>query len=159
MCLRKMDINHVNENNRYAMHFINYQLISISETTTGESAASALERLVSLTTFNKDYCVLSVCDFLSVSFVAVSYLTVTYHLAYKTLSHVYYFKILGGVKLAYVVSTTRCIYTCLVSSGMRPRPPLKWFEQLDLYPTQMHFRWHLHLVFSGSDSYPIRQNE
>ncbi len=140
MCLRKMDINplfkfcdickfnrvHVNENNRYAMHFIHYQLISISETTTGESAASALERLVSLTTFNKDDCVLSVCDLLSVSFVAASYLTVTYsHLAYKTLSHVYYFNILGGVKLVYVVSTTRCIYTCLVSSGMRPRPPPK----------------------------------
>ncbi len=26
---------------RYALHFINYQLISISETATGESAASA----------------------------------------------------------------------------------------------------------------------
>ncbi len=35
---------HVNEGNRYALHFINYQLISISETATGESAASALER-------------------------------------------------------------------------------------------------------------------
>ncbi len=35
---------HVNESNRYALHFINYQLISISETATGESAASALER-------------------------------------------------------------------------------------------------------------------
>ncbi len=54
---------------------------------------------------------------------ALSYLTITCHIAYKTLSHVYYFNILGGVKLAYVVSTTRCIYTCPVSSGMRPRPP------------------------------------
>ncbi len=53
----------------------------------------------------------------------LSYLTITYHIAYNTLSHVYYFYILGGVKLAYVVSTTRCIYTCPVSSGMRPRPP------------------------------------
>ncbi len=88
---------------------------------------------------------LSVCDLLSVSFAAVcallaeeilsyssaamrialaqSYLTITYDIAYKTLSHVYHFIILGGVKLAYVVSTTRYIYTCLVSSGMRPRPP------------------------------------
>ncbi len=54
---------------------------------------------------------------------ALSYLTITCHIAYKTLSHIYYFNILGGVKLAYVVSTTRCIYTCPVLSGMRPRPP------------------------------------
>ncbi len=54
---------------------------------------------------------------------AQSYLTITCHIAYKTLSHVYYFNMFGGVKLAYVVSTTRCIYTCPVSSGMRPRPP------------------------------------
>ncbi len=54
---------------------------------------------------------------------ALSYLTITCHIAYNTLSHFYYFNILGGVKLAYVVSTTRCIYTCPVSSGMRPRPP------------------------------------
>ncbi len=54
---------------------------------------------------------------------AQSYLTITCHIAYKTLSHVYYFNIFGGVKLAYVVSTTRCIYTCPVSPGMRPRPP------------------------------------
>ncbi len=54
---------------------------------------------------------------------ALSYLTITYHIAYKTLSHVYFFIILGGVKLAYAVSTTRYIYTCLVSSGMRLRPP------------------------------------
>ncbi len=54
---------------------------------------------------------------------ALSYLTITCHTTYKTLSHVYYFNILGGVKLAYVVSTTRCIYTCPVSSGMRPRTP------------------------------------
>ncbi len=72
MCLRKMDINplfnsraicksiHVNECNRYALHFLNYQLISISETATEESAVSALERSVSLTTFNEDDCVFSV---------------------------------------------------------------------------------------------------
>ncbi len=54
---------------------------------------------------------------------AQSYLTITCHIAYKTLSHVYYFYILGGVKFTYVVSTTRCIYTRPVSSGMRPRPP------------------------------------
>ncbi len=61
----------------------------------------------------------------SVTLVALarSYLTVTCHIAYKTLSHVYYFNILGGVKFAYVVSTTRCIYTCPVLSGMLPRPP------------------------------------
>ncbi len=45
--------------------------ISISEITIGESAASALERQDSLTTFNEDDCVLSVCDLLSVSFAAV----------------------------------------------------------------------------------------
>ncbi len=50
------------------------------------------------------------------------YLTVTCHIAYKTLSRVYYFNILRGVKFACVVSTTRCIYTCLVLSGMLPRP-------------------------------------
>ncbi len=72
---------------------------------------------------------------------ALSYLTVTCHIAYKTLSHVDYFNILGGVKLAYVVATTRCIYTCPV-----------------LYPSRMRFGGHLHLAFSGSDSYPIRKN-
>ncbi len=54
---------------------------------------------------------------------AQSYLNITCHITYNTLSHVYYFNILGWVKFAYVVSTTRCIYTCPVSSGMRPRPP------------------------------------
>ncbi len=54
---------------------------------------------------------------------ALSYLNITCHITYNTLSNVYYFNIVGGVKLAYVVSTTRCIYTCPVSSGMRPRSP------------------------------------
>ncbi len=49
------------------------------------------------------------------------------HIAYNTVSQVYYFYILGGVKFTYVVSTTRCIYTCPVSSGMRPRPPPEVF--------------------------------
>ncbi len=49
------------------------------------------------------------------------------HIAYNTVSHVYSFYILGGVKFTYVVSTTRCIYTCPVSSGMRPRPPPEVF--------------------------------
>ncbi len=41
-----------------------------------------------------------------------------------TRSHTFIiFYILGGVKLIFVVSTTRCIYTCPVLSGMRPRPP------------------------------------
>ncbi len=66
-----------------------------------------------------------------------------YNMPYS-LKNVYYFNILGGVKLAYVVSTTRCI--CPVSSGMRPRPPPKAV-----------FVGHLHLVFSGSDSYPFRK--
>ncbi len=78
---------------------------------------------------------------------ALSYLTVTCHIAYKTLSHVDYFNILGGVKLAYVVATTRCIYTCPVSSGMQPRPP----PEVVLYPSRMRFGGHLHLVFSGSE--------
>ncbi len=34
---------------------------------------------------------------------------------------------------------------------------LKWFERSDLYPSRMRFRGHLHLVFSGSDSYPNRK--
>ncbi len=42
--LRPTEIVSRNESNRYVLHFIYYQLISISETTTGESAASALER-------------------------------------------------------------------------------------------------------------------
>ncbi len=36
-----------------------------------------------------------------------------------------------------------------------PDPLLKWFERLDLYPSQMRCGGHLHLVFS--DSYPIRK--
>ncbi len=89
---------------------------------------------------------------------ALSYLTVTCHIAYKTLSHVY-FNILGGVKLSNVVSTTRCIYTCPVSPGMQPRPHLlKGFEWSDLYPSRKHFGGHLHPVFLGSDSYLIRKN-
>ncbi len=54
------------------------------------------------------------------------------HIAYNTVSHVYYFYILGGVKFTYVVSTTRCIYTCPVSSGMRPRPP----------PSDLYYKTH-----------------
>ncbi len=34
---------------------------------------------------------------------------------------------------------------------------LKWFERSDLYPSRMRFGGHLHLVFSGSDSYQIRK--
>ncbi len=45
---------------------------------------------------------------------ALSYLTIPCHIAYKTLSHLYYFNILGGVKLSYVVSTTRCILSSFV---------------------------------------------
>ncbi len=33
---------------------------------------------------------------------------------------------------------------------------LKWFERSDLNASQKCFGGHLHLVFSGSDSYPIR---
>ncbi len=87
----------------------------------------------------------------------LSYLTVTCHIANKNLSHIYYFNILGGVKLSYVVSTTRCIYTCPVSSG-HPDHLLQWFERSDLNASQMLFEGHLHLVFSGSDSDPIRKN-
>ncbi len=54
------------------------------------------------------------------------------HIAYNTVSHVYYFYILGGVKFTYVVSTTRCIYTCPVSSGTRPRPP----------PSDLYYKTH-----------------
>ncbi len=88
---------------------------------------------------------------------ALSYLTVTCHIAYKTLSHIYYLNILG-VKLAYMVSITRCIFT-LVQFRLVCGPDhlLKWFERSDLYPSRKLFRGHLHLVFSGSDSYPIRK--
>ena len=55
--------------------------------------------------------------------VASPYLAITLHIAYNTLSHVYFLAFLGGVQFTYVVSTTRCIYTCPVSSGMQPRPP------------------------------------
>ncbi len=90
--------------------------------------------------------VLSVCVLLSVSLAAVcasacwrdtqlvrgdacciSAVISECHIAYNTLSHVYYFYILRGVKFTYVVSTTRCIYTCPVSSGMWPRPPPEVF--------------------------------
>ncbi len=53
---------------------------------------------------------------------ALSYLTITCHFTFKMPSNVYYFNIFV-VKLSYVVLTTRCIYTCPVSSGMWPRPP------------------------------------
>ncbi len=85
MCLCKMYINnffnsraickyngfHVNESTRYVLRLIYYPLISLSETASGESAASALERWLSLATFNEDDCVLSVCGLLPVSFAAV----------------------------------------------------------------------------------------
>ncbi len=145
MCLCKTDINlffnfsaickfnrvHVNESNRYALHFINYQLISISETTTGESAASHWkDRLVSLLLMKMIVCwasatyfqfhsrkfacrlaeeILSYSSAVMLVALALSYLTITCHIAYKTLSHLYYFNILGGVKLAYVVSTSSCM--------------------------------------------------
>ncbi len=95
--------------------------------------------------------VLSICDLLSVSFAVVcasafwrwwlisgdacciSAVISECHIAYNTVSHVYYFYILGGVIFTYVVSTTRCIYTCPVSSGMRPRPPPEVFWAIGLY--------------------------
>ncbi len=52
-----------------------------------------------------------------------SYPAMTRHIAYNTLSHVYYFNILGKVEVSFVVSTTRCIYTCPVLSRMHHRPP------------------------------------
>ncbi len=96
---------------------------------------------------------LSVCILLSVSFAAVctsacrrdtqllirgdacciSAVISDCHIAYNTVSYVYYFYILVGVKFTYVVSTTRYIYTCPVSSGMQPDQLLKWFERSDLY--------------------------
>ncbi len=88
---------------------------------------------------------------------ALSYLTITYHIAYKTLSHVYYFNILGGVKLAYVVSRTRCIYTCPVSPGMRPRPPPEVVWAIRIY-IRLKCVWRAFTPgLSGSDSYPIRK--
>ncbi len=127
-----------------ALHFINYQLISRSKTLsfTYRSARDISTGKISLSyTFNEDDCV-DVCVFqfhsrqfarrlaeemLSYSSAAMSVALVQSYLtkmSYShTVSHVYYFYILGGVKFTYVVSTTRCIYTCPVSSGMRPRPP------------------------------------
>ncbi len=52
---------------------------------------------------------------------ALSYLAMTCHIVYNTLSHVCYFNIFGGIICTYVVSTTSWIYTCPVSSGMCPR--------------------------------------
>ncbi len=66
-----------------------------------------------------------------------------------------FFNILGGVKCTYVVSTSRCIYTCPISSGMCLRH--KWFEWSDLNPSRKRFEFG-GLVFSRSDSCPTREN-
>ncbi len=128
-----------------ALHFINYQLISRSKSAQESTRHQHWKDKLSYT-FNEDDCVLTVCVLLSVSFVAVcvsacwrdaqllirgdacciSAVISDCHLAYNTVSHVYFY-ILGGVKFTYVVSTTRCIYICPVSSGMRPRPPPEVF--------------------------------
>ncbi len=160
MCLHKTDINPIFNSPRCkftstkskALHFINYQLISRSKTAIGERTASALERYVCLILLMK-MIVLSVCLRLTlVSFAVVcasacwrnthllicgdacciSAVISECHIAYNTLSHVYYFYILGGVKFTYVVSTTRCIYTCPVSSGMWPRPPPEVFWAIEV---------------------------
>ncbi len=39
-----------------------------------------------------------------------------------------------------------------------PDQLLKWLKRSDLNQSQMHFGGHLHLDFSGLDSYPIREN-
>ncbi len=75
----------------------------------------------------------------------LSYLTIICHIAYNTLSHVCIFYILGGGKCTYVISTSRCIYTCPVSSGMHPRH--KWFERSDLNPPRKRLEfggWSFH---------------
>ncbi len=74
--------------------------------------------------------------------------------AYNTLTRLF-FNILGGVKCTYVVSTSRCFYTCPVSSGMSLRH--EWFERSDLNPSRKRFRFG-GLVFSRSDSCPTREN-
>ncbi len=102
------------------------------------------DRLVSL--------LLIVCDLLSVSFGAVcmsaceemlSYssadsccisaviLNITFHIAYKILSHVYILIFWEEVKLAFVVSTTRCIYSVQFHLECGPDHLLKWFERSD----------------------------
>lgn len=98
--------------------------------------ATTLVRSSRFFTFNEDDCVLSICDLLSLWFaivcklawwidaqlrrvaVASSYLAITWRIAYNnTLSHVYFFAFLGGVRFTYVVSTTRCTYTCPITEN------------------------------------------
>ncbi len=60
----KFNRDHISESNRYVLYLINYQLISIPETVTGESAAATSAHYV-----NEDDCV--ECLRRSVSFAAV----------------------------------------------------------------------------------------
>ncbi len=138
---------HIKEINS-VLHFIHHQPIKWSKIATGESGISSGK--ISYFTFSFIRGSLRV-GLLAVSVVAMrvalalSYLTITCHIAYNTLSHVCFFNILGGVKCTYVVSKSRCIYTCPVSSGMRLRH--KWFERSDLNPSRKRFEFG-GLVFS-----------
>ncbi len=95
--------------------------------------------------------ILSYSSVVTLVALALSYLTITCHIAYKTLSHVYYFNILGGVKLAYVVSTTDAFTLVQFCLECGPDHLLKRIEWSDLYQSRIGFGGHLHLVFSGSD--------
>ncbi len=57
-------------------------------------------------------------------------------------------------QLAFVVSTTKCIYSCPVLSGMRPRPPPEVVWAIGYrYLSRMRFGGHLHLVFSEKNAW------
>ncbi len=67
---------------------------------------------------------------------AVINLIISCHIAYKTLSHLYYFHILGGVKLAYMVSFNNQMHLHLSSFVWNAAQTTSWSGLSD----QIYFR-------------------
>ncbi len=103
------------------LHFIHYQPITISKITAGASGICSGK--INYFTFSFIRGSLRV-GLLAISVsmcvaLTLSYLTITCHIVYITCSRTFvFFNILGGVKCTHVISTSRCIYTCPVWSGM-----------------------------------------
>ncbi len=125
------------------LHFIHHQPITISKITAGASGICSGK--IRYFTFSFIHGSLSV-GLLAISVSACSFNAVIsdYYMSYSLynmLSHFVFFNSLGGVKCTHVISSSRCIYTCPVWTGMRPRH--QWFERSDL--KRVEFRG---LVFS-----------
>ncbi len=73
---------------------------------------------------------------------ALSYLTITCHIAYKT--SIIKKIVRRKISIWNSGSTTRWIYTCPVSSGMGPRPPPEVVWAIDSYPSRMCFGGHFY---------------